>query len=195
MFMRKSTLTLSIFAVLALCSLMANFPASVMAQRGAPPAPNDDCDDAIDLGSPPILQHRSRYDTTGASTTNPGDPCISCCLFGVGQNSNSIWYCVTPAAGKILRVNTFGSDYDTVVAIWKTDDDSCPEGTFTPGDTCENDAGVEEVACNDDAAGTLQSSVTTVADGRKCFIEVAECTGTAVGFGGQTSVTISVLDR
>ncbi|MBI3951564.1 MAG: hypothetical protein HY314_14025 [Acidobacteria bacterium] len=194
--MRKSTLILTIFAVAALCLLMANFQSSVLAQRGAPPAPNDDCVNCIDIGAAPV--HRSRFDTTWATTPNPGDPCISCCFFGVGQNDKSIWYCATPPAGAVVRVNTFGSDYDTVVAIWKRTGDTCPTGTFVsnpPNSTCTNDPGVTELNCNDDAANTLQSQVSAVADGSKLFIEVAECTGTAPGFGGNASVTISHSGR
>jgi hypothetical protein len=190
--MRKSTITLGIFAMAALCLLMASFQ-SVQAQRGAPPTDNDLCTGCEVVTGVAL---REREDTTGA-TTSANDPCISCCFFGVGQNSHSIWYCVDAAAGKIVRASTFGSDYDTVVAIFDTDGTGCPTGVFTPSptSTCVNDPDVTELGCNDDAAGTLQSSVAVVSDGDRLYVEVAECTGTATGFGGVAVVQISVSDR
>ncbi len=101
--MRKLTLTLSVFAVLALCALMANFEPSVVAQRGAPPAPNDLCANAVPVGS----VGRFRFDTTGASGLLTDDPCISCCFFGVGQNDKSIWYSMTPPNGSIVVAGYF----------------------------------------------------------------------------------------
>jgi hypothetical protein len=189
-------MTLSIFVAAALCILMANFQASVVAQRGAPPAPNDDCADCINVNAVERSGvARFRFDTTGA-TTEATDPCISCCFFGVGQNANSIWFCKTVQADNtVVRVNTFGSDYDTVVAIWTTTSGDCPTGTFS-NSTCTNDGGVTELNCNDEAADTLQSSTAAIANaGDKLFIEVAECTGTGAGFGGQASVTISETPR
>jgi len=195
--MRKSTLTLSIFAALALCLLMANFQTSVVAQRGAPPAPNDDCfTGCINVNAVERSGvARFRSDTTGA-TRNTMDPCISCCFFGVGQNDKSIWFCKTVQANNtVVRVNTFGSDYDTAVAIWRTATNVCPTGGPNTS-ACMNAAGVTEVNCNDDAAGTLQSEVLAVGQaGQKLFIEVAECTGTANGFGGCAVVTISESGR
>jgi len=185
--MRKSTVALSIFAALALCVLMANFSSSVQAQRIPSPAPNDLCVDAIAVGS----VSRTRFDTTGA-TRSADDPCISCAYYGVGQNDKSIWYSIAPPAGSVVRVSTQGSDYDTVLAVWQTSG-GCPTGSSggDPKASCTNDAGVVEIACNDDSNSTLQSDAAFYTNGSTYYIEVAECTGTGYGYGGVANVTIS----
>lgn len=191
--MRKSTLLLSVLAVLALCMLAANFPMPVSAQRGAPPAPNNTCP-GIAVGNAIGTVSRTRFNTTGA-TRAANDPCISCCFFGVGQNDKSIWYSTTPPANAVVRVSTQGSDYDTVVAVYRRTGNTCPTGGPNTS-ACTNAAGVTEVVCNDDSGGTLQSDVAFVANGTSTyFIEVAECTGTANGFGGTAVVNISINPR
>jgi len=181
---------------------MANFQTSVVAQRGAPPAPNDDCfTGCINVNAVERSGvARFRSDTTGA-TRNTMDPCISCCFFGVGQNDKSIWFCKTVGANNtVVRVTTAGSDYDTVLAIWGTSDGTCPKGTFVPAptSTCTNSAanGTTELACDDDSGPGLTSEALVVANAsKKLFIEVAECTRTANGFGGIAVVTISQNPR
>ncbi|GEM_PF-4771860 len=189
--MRRSTIMLSVFAALAFCILAANFQSAVVAQRPAPPAPNDNKADAIDITGRTVF--RARYDTTGASI-EADDPCISCCFFAVGQNDKTIWFVKTVENdGTVVRVSTIGSDYDTVVSVW---DGSAGAPTGVGGPPCVNDAGTTELACNDDAGGTLQSEVSLVANaGDVLYIEVAECTGTATGFGGTAVITISQLGR
>jgi hypothetical protein len=57
--------------------------------------------------------------------------------------------------------------------------------------------GVTQVACSDDAPGFgLQSRATAfIPDGTMAFIEIAECTGTALGFGGTAAVQITASVR
>ena len=72
---------------------------------------------------------------TTEATTNPDDPfCLS--------NEQTVWYTFTPSVNMQLNANTFGSDYDTGLSLF-----SGTPGALTP------------LACNDDAGGTLQSSL------------------------------------
>lgn len=185
-----------IFGTAVLLVLMATLQSSVVAQRTPAADPGNACPGPV--VTPP--GGRSFTDTTGA-TRAANDPCISCCFFGVGQNDKSVWRNITPGVNKVVRVNTFGSNFDTLLAIWRRTGNTCPTGTFVPAptSTCTNGAGVTEVNCNDDAGGTLQSEVAFVTGTGDAstvfFVEVAECTGTANGFGGNLSLSIAVSER
>ncbi|PWU15848.1 MAG: hypothetical protein C5B50_14830 [Verrucomicrobia bacterium] len=94
---------------------------------------NDQCAGAIVIASSSYANQQS---TTYASSTS--DPAPSC-VPGFG---NGVWYqFATPSAG-LLTVDTFGSDFDTGLAIYTG---AC--GALT------------EVACNDDAGG-INSQIT-----------------------------------
>lgn len=206
--MRKG-IVFSVFGVAALLVLLFNFqsPASAVSASALVPA-NDNCAGAVDLG--PTLNEtgtaRAQGIDTSTATTPATDPCISCCFFGVGQNSNSVWYKIAPGAGKFVYFIT-AANYDTVVAVWTTVGNVCPVGTFTPMpplSTCVNAPGVTEVTCNDDIppgsideSATLQSKVNfgPTAAATTYYIEVAECTGTAAGFGGTLGYNVQVSSR
>jgi hypothetical protein len=53
-------------------------------------------------------------DVTDA-TADPSDPVISCTS---QQHYNTVWYKVQPAISGQLTADTYGSNYDTVLAIW-----------------------------------------------------------------------------
>ena len=79
---------------------------------------------------------------TKAATLAPNDPPISCkSLYG-----HSVWYQYTPTANEIVTVDTLGSDYDTVLAVF-----SGPKA----------DLAGNEIACNDDILfpNNIQSEV------------------------------------
>lgn len=92
---------------------------------------NDDFDDATGIDSLPFTD---TVDTT-AATTAPDDP--DC----VGQGP-TVWYAFTPLDDTRIEANTFGSDYDTTLSVY----------TGMQG-------ALDQLACNDDADGTLQSRV------------------------------------
>ena len=73
---------------------------------------------------------------THDATSDPSDP--SACV-SVG---NTVWYSFTPPLGMTITANTFGSDFDTVLAAYTNSG-----GSFT------------ELACNDDIDGTTQSQI------------------------------------
>ena len=103
----------------------AGSPAASVQALAAPA--NDDFDDAIVVTTPNFTDQLN----TSEATTAADDPVPSCANGGRGP---TVWYAFTPSAGKRFEINTFGSDYDTDLAIY----------TGTRGN-------LTEVACNDDA--------------------------------------------
>lgn len=96
-----------------------------------PPPPNDNIQNASQIASIPY----STSETVTTATTAPSDPWC----YGNGQ---SVWFTYTPTTNERLEANTFGSDYDTTLSVY----------TGAPGSLLQ-------VACNDDANGTVQSRV------------------------------------
>ncbi len=96
---------------------------------------NDDPDNAIALNVPDgvVVNDASPY--TFIST----DPIPSCVTSRVGGTA---WYTVTTTEDKKVNIDTFSSDFDTVLAVYANSPDAA-----------------NEVACSDDASGT-QSQVT-----------------------------------
>jgi hypothetical protein len=126
------------------------------------PPSNDDFSNSITLSStPPVSITRA---TTGA-TTQLGEP-LPC-----GAIGRTIWYNFTPSRTMLVQIDTFGSNYDTVLAVYT--------GSFL--------GGLSQVGCNDDTFDTLgirQSRLVFVATGGTTYrIQVggfASLTGTAV---------------
>jgi Leucine-rich repeat (LRR) protein len=115
------------------------------------PPVNDDFDHAITIVP---ASYTNRQDTSTATTavSDPTFPCGS-----LDQGTNSVWYTYTPANAGLLTVDTFGSDYDTQLAIWT--------GTR---------ASLVYAGCNDDSSGVVQSKlVLTIVAGQTYYIEVA----------------------
>ena len=92
---------------------------------------NDDFDGATEV----TLPFTDTINTTEA-TTAEDDPSPTCV-----ETSSTVWYAFTPTATMTIDANTFGSDYDTILAVF----------TGTRG-------ALTEIACNDDA-DSLQSKV------------------------------------
>jgi len=112
----------------------------LMVQAGATPArsqpSNDECTAATVITTTPFTDS---LDTTNATT---GAEDVSFCA--CNPNSNSVWYSFTPSADGCVAVNTFGSNYDTVLDAFSG---SCNNMTF--------------IGCNDDFIG-LQSFITFI---------------------------------
>lgn len=112
--------------------------------------PNDAVSSASVITGVPFAD---AIDTTGA-TVGADDPSMLC---GASQNSNTVWYRLSLSATTTLAIDTLGSDYDTVLAVF----------AGRPGN-------LQWVACNDDAMGT-QSRLSFVAEGNHdYYIEVAD---------------------
>ena len=106
----------------------------------APLPPNDNFADA-----PPIASRRSPGPLrTDAATSEAGEP--SPC----GGIGNTIWYSFTPGADVTLTADTFGSNFDTVLAAYT-------------GTSLSN---LTAIACNDQPARMKQSRITFAAHGR-----------------------------
>lgn len=100
------------------------------------------------------VPYNDQIDTWNATMAS-SDPTPSC---GRGQNSNSVWYRYTPPASGILDVDTVGSDFDTIIALWKGSTNA-----------------LSEVACGDDTEESIQSFIEKqVLAGTTYYIEVME---------------------
>jgi len=124
---------------------------------------NDDFDNAITVNAVPYTNTQD----VGSATTAADDPAFTC---GWDQGYNTVWYRYTPDETGILIVNTFGSTYDTVLAVW-----TGARGSLTSR------------ACNDDSGGTQSEVAVFVNAGTTYYIEVASYSAITSG-----SLTLSV---
>ena len=100
--------------------------------------------------------------TTTDATTEATDP-LTC-----SGAAHSVWYAYTPTSDGYVTFNTFGSDFDTVLAAF-----TGSPGTFN------------QVACNDDSGSDLQSSIIfAVTSGTTYSIMASGCCGDTVGESG-----------
>jgi serine protease len=88
---------------------------------------NDSFEGAVTIPGTPFADST---DTAGA-TFQPGEP-LPCAAIGA-----TVWYSYTPAAEAFLTADTFGSDFDTVLAVYT-------------GDSVFD---LTQIACNDDSVG------------------------------------------
>jgi hypothetical protein len=96
-----------------------------------PPPPNDDFANATVLTAIPSTVTQ---DVTNATVAADDPFCIT--------RNQTVWFAFTPTQNVRLEANTFGSNYDTTLSVY----------TGTRG-------ALTQIACNDDANGTLQSRV------------------------------------
>lgn len=75
------------------------------------PPLNDDFDSAQAIALP----YEGSLDVSGA-TVAADDPLMGC---GAGQNWATVWYRFTAPGDGFVTLNTAGSDYDTVLAVWQ----------------------------------------------------------------------------
>ena len=102
---------------------------------------NDNFADAFEIPSIPF----EREQNTRGMTTEIGEPlspenCLSLTPFFVGA---TVWYGFVPASAGMVVADTFGSSYDTVLAVYT-------------GDTLGS---LSLVECNDDRPGSFQSEI------------------------------------
>ena len=117
------------------------------------------------------LAHLNQANTSSA-TNSANDPIFPC---GSGtQGAHTVWYSLQSPTTKSIQIDTYGSDFDTMVAVW----------TGVPGN-------LTNTACNDDSEGTLRSKVNFTAQANThYYIEVASF-GTTPGGNLTLSVTES----
>jgi len=117
----------------------------------AAPTSNDNFDNSIIMG---VLPYANTQSVAGY-TTAIDDPVIPCVFH---PKYLTAWYRYTPASDGMLTIDTFGSNYDTLLAVW----------TGTRGS-------LVHIGCNDDSpSGVLQSDLSVaVSAGTTYYIEVA----------------------
>ena len=121
-----------------------------IAAPGIPLAPvpaNDDFASPVEV-TPLPFNHQ--IDTTRATQAND-DPSLC-----AGEESATVWYRFVPPSAGTLTVDTFGSSYDTVLAVFTGE-----RGALTIQ------------ACNDDSSGGQSEVTLSVAEGQTYFIEAA----------------------
>ena len=73
---------------------------------------DDDFDQATQISSMPYSANQN----TTQATTASDDPVFACFA---GKGSASLWFRFSPATNGLLKANTTGSNYDTVLAVWR----------------------------------------------------------------------------
>lgn len=96
--------------------------------------------------------------STAGATLEPGEgaPCASI--------AGSVWYELYAETGGTVTIDTFGSDYDTVLAVYVPGIEFIPS---PPG------GGLTNVACNDDSGGAQARVTFSMAQYTSYFIQVA----------------------
>ena len=112
---------------------------------------NDEIQTAVSIIKIPAI---FQANTTGA-TYNVTDPNLTVCNRVAGNAS--IWYKFTPAVLTTLNLDTFGSNYDTMIGVY----------SGTPGN-------LTEVICNDDYGGTPQSAISKRLAAGTYYIVISE---------------------
>jgi hypothetical protein len=133
-----------------------------------PPPPNDPFAGAITVTIPPLAAPPVQVtaDTTSA-TVEPGEPVATCSGSTVSMG-NTVWYAFTPSTSTTVTIDTFGSSFDTVLAVYT--------GSSLPN--------LSQVACNND---TLQPGTANL---RQSRVSLSAAAGTTYrvqigGFFGQ----------
>ncbi len=127
--------------------------------QAATPPPNDNRADALFINANPFSH--TILDITGA-TTEAGDPVITC--GGGSQHLNSVWYVFVPSQSGEVLIDTTGSTYDTVLAVFQDD-------PLNPGSLLQ-------LGCNDNSGSILSSVKLLLRSGVRYYVEVVRKTGT-----------------
>lgn len=109
-------------------------------------------------------------------TTDVSDPDLSICGFGTMPNPKgyrTTWYTFKPTSNGLVTIDTFGSNYDTILALHRR----CQSG------------GCELIACNDDHNGFSSQIQTPVEKDVTYYIEVADWRS---GVSGNATLLISL---
>ena len=102
----------SFFTLASMFFASVSFIPVAYAQEAASTVPNDNRASATAIGS---LPYTSSISTVGA-TLESGEPVSTC---GSG-NAATVWFKYTPTATGNFEIDTLGSDYDTVLTVFKT---------------------------------------------------------------------------
>jgi M6 family metalloprotease-like protein len=98
--------------------------------------------------------HDNKSQETGVATSDLGDPVMTC---GSSAGTATVWYKFTAPDSGTLHLSTVGSDFDTLLSVWKGSEGS-----------------LSQVACDDDSGGNGASYLSTpVTAGTVYYLEVA----------------------
>ena len=151
---------LNIFTLLALLAVTLGMPSSA---RAAQPS-NDVISNAVPFTSAPLTYNMSDTDFNDAND-GANDPNV--CGYG-NPGVHTVWYSFTPTAYGKATLTTFGSGFDTILAVW-----TYSLGQFTP------------LACNDDDITPPNTGLHSTIEnlqlkaGTKYYIEVVQYTSGA----------------
>ena len=130
---------------------------------------NDDYGSATNVGGATFVNNLN----TANATTQGIDPVTPCGSSSTNRQSRSVWYRHTPGTTRNYNLNTNGSNYDTVLAVWT----GASQPTTNHG-------------CDDDGGTGLDSYLDiTLFAGTTYYIEVASYGN---GSGGLMDLSISV---
>ena len=125
---------------------------------------NDDFEAAVTVTEPLPFTHSVN---TAEATPAEDDPPDQCAATGA-----TVWYQFTPTADMRVEANTFGSNFDTGIAVY----------TGTPGD-------LTEVTCNDDSQGASSRVRFDATANVTYFFKVGAFAG---GTGGDLTFNVNV---
>lgn len=126
---------------------------------GAPPG-NDTIENALDLTGIPT---RVVQNTREADAEAGDGRCV---------RGDSVWYRFRPTTTSTARVVTVGSDYDTILAVFR-------------GSRADR----TRIACNDDAVGLASATELELEAGARYWIAVSACCSNSA-VGGRTVLTL-----
>jgi Ca2+-binding RTX toxin-like protein len=98
----------------------------------------------------PSLPYEDSQNTADA-TNEPSEPASPC-----GRVDKTVWYQFTPPTDVVLRADTLGSDYDTILGVWSGSDV----------------ASLAPVACSDDAVNVQSIAVFSALGGTTYLFQV-----------------------
>ncbi len=134
-----------------------------LAYTASPPTPptNDDCAGAVAIPPDATMYTAETVDTRGATSDNLCADAGYDCTTGAADGSTalrSVWYSFTPDAAGTVTIDTYGSTFDTALALF---DATAGCGTYDPeSGLCDGPA---ILGCNNDAsAETTQSLIENV---------------------------------
>ena len=143
-------------------SVLAMLGPAVSVHAGGSTPPNDLCSSATVIPGNTVTYSPALLDTTGAGVE--GCSSIETCEVGSVGVSNTVWYEYVPDISGRMEIDTFGSDYNTVLAVFE----------YCPGSPpiC---ASPDQLACNDDFAfGTTSQVILDVVAGDQYIIKVSD---------------------
>jgi hypothetical protein len=127
----------------------------------------DDFEGALVIGAVPYQQLVKDTTTATSATTDPLPGCIS------GQGGATVWYKYTSPSARNIYIDTYGSNYNTFIAVWRG---SLVNPTL--------------ITCNDNANGGQQSAVVLPAENDTYYIEVGQ-PSTAAPIGGNLQLHLA----